>query len=163
MPRGVPATDRIPNFGEVTAHLYRSAQPDGPALEALARRGVKTIINLQLPADVDPAEEVFARAHGIQYLPLPLAGFSAPTEEQIARALDLIERSPGPVLVHCQHGADRTGTVIARYRIERQGWSVAEAMAEAKRYGISPFQLGMKAAIRRAAPHPVAPAPSRAH
>lgn len=156
----MPATDAIPNFGVVTSQLYRSAQPDGPALEALARRGVKTIINLQMPDDVDPAEEVFARAHGIQYVSVPFAGFSAPTDEQIARVLDLIERSPGPVLVHCQHGADRTGTVIACYRITRQGWSVDEAMAEAKRYGISPFQRGMQAYIRRAVPLPVVPATS---
>jgi tyrosine-protein phosphatase SIW14 len=152
MPRGVPATDAIPNFGEVTPHLYRSAQPAGPALESLARRGVKTIINLRMPGDIDPAEEVFARAHDIRYISVPMAGFSAPTDEEIARVLNLIERSPGPVLVHCQHGADRTGTVIAHYRITRQGWSVDAAMAEARRYGLSPFQLGMKDFIRRARP-----------
>lgn len=156
LPRGVPSTDGIPNFGEVTARLYRSAQPTGPALEALARRGVKTIINLRMPGDIDPAEETFAHAHGIGYVSVPLAGFSAPTDEQIARVLDLIERSPGPVLVHCKRGADRTGTVIALYRMRRQGWSLDEAMAEAKRYGISPFQWAMKDYIRHAAEFPVA-------
>lgn len=156
LPRGVPATDGIPNFGEVTAHLYRSAQPDGPALEALARRGVKTIINLRMPGDIDPAEEAFARGHGIQYLSVPLSGFRAPTDEQIARVLDLIERSTGPVLVHCKYGADRTGTVVALYRMRRQGWSLDEALAEAKRYGISPFQWTMKDYIRRSAQLPAA-------
>lgn len=156
LPRGVPATDGIPNFGEVTAHLYRSAQPNRAALEALDRRGVKTIINLRMPDDIDPAEETFAHAHGIGYVSAPLAGFSAPTDEQITRVLDLIERSPGPVLVHCKRGADRTGTVIALYRMRRQGWSRDEALAEAKRYGISPFQWPMKNYIHRAAELPAA-------
>ena len=158
-PRGVPATDGIPNFGEVTSHLYRSAQPDTPALEALARRGVKTIINLRMPDDIDPTEEAFAHAHGIGYFPVPFAGFSAPTDEQIARVLDLIERSPGPVLIHCKRGADRTGTVIAVYRMRRQGWSLDAALAEAKRYGISPFQWAMKDYIRGTAQLP-APVPA---
>ena len=35
-----------------------------------------------------------------------------------------------PVLVHCQHGADRTGTMIAVYRIAVQGWSKAKAIRE---------------------------------
>ncbi len=155
-PRSVPAADGIPNFGEVTARLYRSAQPTGPALEALVRRGVKTIINLRMPDDIDPAEEAFAHAHGIEYCSVPLHGFRAPADAEMARVLDLIERSPGPVLVHCKRGADRTGTVIALYRMRRQGWSLDEVMAEAERYGISPFQWAMKDYIRRAARLPIA-------
>jgi protein tyrosine/serine phosphatase len=36
----------------------------------------------------------------------------------------------GPYLIHCQHGADRTGLMSAMYRILEQGWSVDDALAE---------------------------------
>ena len=40
-----------------------------------------------------------------------------------------------PVLVHCQHGADRTGTMCAMYRILREGWTVDDAIDEMKNGG----------------------------
>ena len=54
-PRGLPSTDQIPNFGEVDARLYRSAQPTPAALVRLAQLGVKTIINLRMPGDIEPS------------------------------------------------------------------------------------------------------------
>lgn len=152
VPRGVPPTDGIPNFGEVDARLYRSAQPTPAALESLVKRGVRTIINLRRPGDIDSAEEVFARAQGIEYHSVPLHGLRAPTNAQVARILDLIERSPAPVLIHCKAGADRTGTIVACYRMQRQGWAVERAFAEALRYGIGWWQWSMRNYIRRFAP-----------
>ena len=54
-----------------------------------------------------------------------------PEKEEVARALSVIfDDSGGPYLVHCQHGADITGTVIASYRIVAQGWDKREAIRE---------------------------------
>ena len=49
-----------------------------------------------------------------------------------------------PVFIHCQHGADRTGVVIAVYRLSHDGWTSRRARDEAKRFGLKPWQLGMK-------------------
>ena len=49
-----------------------------------------------------------------------------------------------PVFIHCQRGADRTGTVIACYRILTQGWTNAQAMKEAESLGLASFQTGKK-------------------
>ena len=38
-----------------------------------------------------------------------------------------------PVFVHCKHGADRTGTMVAFYRILFEGWSKDEAIREMKK------------------------------
>ena len=46
-----------------------------------------------------------------------------------------------PVLVHCQHGSDRTGTMVALYRIVVQGWSKEAALIEMTQggYGFHPM------------------------
>ena len=163
-PRGAPTTEGIPNFGRVTTTLFRGAQPDEAGMAGLQRLGVRTVINLRLASDTWPAEEASARAHGLTYLAAPLAGLSAPTPAQVSQILALIESSPAPVFVHCQHGADRTGTIVACYRMQHDGWTVERAFAEAKLFGFSIFQIGMKHFIRkfsRTAPHS-SPAPAPA-
>jgi protein tyrosine phosphatase (PTP) superfamily phosphohydrolase (DUF442 family) len=140
--------DGIPNFGRVHDTLYRGAQPDKHGIENLRRLGVATIINLRMADDVAPDEEATARRLGLGYIHVPLPGLSAPERAQVDRVLALIETSPKPVFVHCQHGADRTGTVIACYRLRHDGWTLDQAMAEAEHHGISMWQFGMKRCIR---------------
>lgn len=36
----------------------------------------------------------------------------------------------GAVLVHCYHGADRTGLIVASYRVIYQNWDLNEAKRE---------------------------------
>ena len=90
---------------------------------------------------------------------MPLDGWSAPTDAQVARILDLIDRSPAPVLIHCKRGADRTGTIVAVYRMQHQGWTSEAAFAEALRYGIAPWQWGMRSYIRHFAQLPIMAGP----
>jgi protein tyrosine/serine phosphatase len=61
----------------------------------------------------------------------------------------LIETLPPPVFIHCKHGCDRTGTIIACYRIEHDHWSSQAALAEARRYGMSKLARGMRRFIIR--------------
>ena len=142
--RGVPASEGIANFGRVNPALFRGAQPDERGMANLARLGVRAVINLRMPSDTWPGEEAAARAHGLTYGNVPLPGLSAPTDTQVAQVLALIATSPSPVFVHCEHGADRTGTVVACYRMQYDGWTAEQAFAEAKLYGFSVFQSGMR-------------------
>ena len=72
--------------------------------------------------------------------------------------LALIESSPQPVFLHCEHGADRTGTIVACYRMQHDGWTTDRAVAEARQYGMSVLQFGMKHYLRDYRPGPAAPA-----
>jgi protein tyrosine phosphatase (PTP) superfamily phosphohydrolase (DUF442 family) len=142
--RGVPAKEGILNFGQVNARLFRGAQPGAIGITNLQRLGVKTIIDLRLPDEVTKDAVAVAHAIGISCTNVPLRGVGRPTDEQVRTVLGLIDSSPGPVFVHCVHGADRTGTIIACYRIQRDKWSSKTALGEAKRYGISWLEFGMK-------------------
>ena len=142
-PRGVPPSEGIGNFGKVNDKLYRGAQPDADGIRNLARLGIKTIINLRTTNNVWKAEAAEAGACGIIYTNVPLKGVGRPTHSQVATLLALIENLPSPVFVHCEHGCDRTGTIIACYRIRSDRWSNDAALAEARKYGLSKLERGM--------------------
>ena len=111
--RGVPPSEGIGNFGKVNDSLYRGAQPDAAGIKNLAQLGIKTIINLCMTNELWKAEASEASAIGITYTNVPLKGLGRPSDAQVAKLLTLIEALPGPVFIHCQHGCDRTGTIVA--------------------------------------------------
>ena len=145
--RGLPVRAGVLNFGQIDAKLYRGAQPDAAGLQNLKRLGVKLIINLRMPDEVWKPEAAEAAAMGIVYTNIPLKGLGRPAAQQVQEILDLIEAFPGPVFVHCLHGCDRTGTIIACYRIRHDQWSPEAALREAQIYGLSVFERGMKHCI----------------
>jgi protein tyrosine/serine phosphatase len=135
----------LPNFHQVNQQLYRGAQPEEGGIRKLASLGIKTIINLRGEDAGTRAEQKEAEALGLRYFNVPLPGLSRPSNEQVERALALINASENqPVFVHCHHGEDRTGVIVAVYRITHDGWTSEQAKAEAKRYGMSWAQVGMK-------------------
>jgi protein tyrosine/serine phosphatase len=139
----------LPNFQLVNQHLYRGAQPTIKGIAKLAAMGIKTIINLRGEGDLSRNEMEAARRAGVQYRSVPMPNLSKPSDNDVNEALSIInDQQNWPVFVHCKHGEDRTGLIIACYRISRDGWSDKEALKEAKRYGMSWVQFGMKDYIR---------------
>lgn len=135
----------LPNFHQVNEHLYRGAQPKDGGIKKLAQLGIKTIINLRDDDNRARAEEAEAKALGLHYFNVPLPDFNRPADRTIEQILSLIAVPENqPVFVHCRRGADRTGTVVAIYRIEHDGWDSEKAKAEAKQYGLGFWQIGMK-------------------
>jgi len=125
---GVP----VENLHLVAPGIYRSAQPDDEGMAALAAAGMRTVLSLRdFHDDADEAKGTS--------LVLRREEMNAGTIEETAmrRALDVLRQAEKPVLVHCWHGADRTGAVVALYRMVDQGWTAAAAIDEMKhgRYG----------------------------
>jgi uncharacterized protein (TIGR01244 family) len=137
-------TPAIPNFHQVNEIVYRGGQPEPAAWPVLAKMGVKTVVDLRREDEHSTAEEAKAvTAAGMKYVNVPMKGVVSPTNEQIAKVLALLD-SKEPVFVHCKRGADRTGTVIACYRISHDGWQKQQALQEAKSHGMGLVQVGLK-------------------
>jgi tyrosine-protein phosphatase SIW14 len=136
---------KLPNFHQVNSKLYRGAQPKISDLEELAKLGIKTVVNLRGKGEGVVKEEEAARNKGLRYFNVPFERAGRPHDADIERVLSIINTPEyQPVFVHCKQGADRTGTVIAVYRIAHDGWTSTEAKAEANRYGMHPWEIGMK-------------------
>lgn len=134
----------IPNFHQVNEHVFRGGQPTDAGWQSLAKLGIKTVVDLRRTDEHSPAEEAKAvAAAGLNYFNVPMKGVVAPTDEQITKVLTLLD-STEPVFVHCHRGADRTGTVIACYRIAHDGWEPRRALNEARSLGMGWVQLGLK-------------------
>ena len=145
-----PSKEPLPNFQQVNATLYRGAQPPVESLKSLSDKGIKTIINLRGASNETRAEEQQARALGIKFFNLQFPPLSKPDFSQVDQALALInDPANQPVFVHCKHGEDRTGTVIACYRMTHDNWDDEQAIIEAKKFGMSFVQVSMKRFIHK--------------
>lgn len=135
----------VGNFHKVDDNVYRGAQPTDEGFRNLAKLGIKTVIDLREASDRSLAEEKTVTAAGMRYVMIPMRGMQKPSDESIRKALDLLEdKTSGPVFVHCMRGADRTGDVIACYRVEHDLWKNTAALAEARSLGMSWFQKSIQ-------------------
>jgi protein tyrosine phosphatase (PTP) superfamily phosphohydrolase (DUF442 family) len=139
-----PESPPILKFQQVNDHLYRGAQPVGDAFKALAKIGVKTVIDLRDGPHQYAAEKKTVESLGMKFESVPMS-MHAPTDDQIAKVLAMIDdKSAWPVFLHCQGGRDRTSTVIACYRVAHDGWSNQKAYEEAEKEGISKLDVGLR-------------------
>jgi len=121
----------VENVFQVNASLFRGAQPSEPGLAELKKLGISVIVNLRERGAEVESERREAEALGLRFVSIPIGGLSAPARDQVAEFLTLLRRSPhDKIFVHCHLGRDRTGVMIAAYRVAEQHWSAAQAIEE---------------------------------
>jgi len=139
-----PRYAELPNLHQVNPQLYRGGQPKDGGLRKLKDLGVKTIVNLRGEDAHTRAEGEEAHSLGLHYYSISLPGFSKPKDEEVGRVLGIINDPENqPIFIHCHHGKDRTGTIVACYRISHDGWTAEQAKDEAQRYGLGWVEIGM--------------------
>ena len=122
--------------------LLRGQQPTLAQLKKTKHRyDIRTIINLLHWDELEDypecdAERKFAAEGGIRFIHMPL---SVPRPEQITKFLGIVNNSNNwPIFIHCMKGTVRTGTLVALFRIENEGWSNQEAFDEMLSFGFDP-------------------------
>jgi len=116
---------KLQNFYKVDDKIYRSAQPDREEFKDLYKFGIRNVLNLRYFHD--DKDELANTPIKSYHIPI---NTSKMTYEQLVQAVSYLLKTDGKTLVHCLHGSDRTGTVIAGYRIGVQGWSKEKAIDE---------------------------------
>ena len=132
--RRTPATPiaipGVANFAQISPILYRGEQPTAAGFAELKRRGIRTVVSLRtLHGDGDALKGTGLASFRIFAKPWH------PEEEDLLTFLKILsDPNNQPVFVHCQYGSDRTGYMVASYRIVDQGWTYTDAAAEMKAF-----------------------------
>lgn len=144
-------------YGLVNGHLvagglYRSGDIERVGLATLAHLHIERVICLKNSDDrIDvETEKGWLEDIGVEFIWYPLnqnGRFSYSDIKKIPTVLEMIESASTRVLVHCHHGSDRTGVVIACWRIKHKGWTADRAIAEMRKYGNAFYNWGMRRAV----------------
>ena len=129
------AVPGVPKLGEVSSILYRGAQPTRQGFQKLAEMGISIVVDLrERGREVERQQVTKLR---MRFVAIPWNCFH-PEDTDMARFLRLLRDNSGKkVFVHCQTGDDRTGMMIATYRMAEEGWTAEEAMKEMEAYGFT--------------------------
>lgn len=156
-PQGEPAVDAgqaalkprgdikgLSNFAKVSDALYRGAQPTREGFAELKKLGVKTVINLR----AKHSDEKLIKDLGFNYFSIPTDTWDL-DDKHAARFLSIVlDKANQPVFVHCQHGSDRTGTMVAVYRVYEQKWTPDAAMKELPVFGFHKIWVNLKGYLK---------------
>lgn len=138
-------SQNLPNFYKINDQLYRGGQPKKDGFAELKRLGVATVIDLRGNDENASKEKALVEAAGLRFIDVPLKNWGRPSNQDIDSIVAQINDPKNqPVFIHCKRGSDRTGTVIAVYRITQDGWTDKQANEEAKRFGFGWWQVWMK-------------------
>ena len=150
----VPIRPELPgteNLWRVAENFYRGGQPDAEGFRALEAHGIRTVISLRQTVNDVP----LAAGSGLVLVRVPMKSryVSENQSARIVRAMQALRQGlqAGPVLVHCHHGADRTGAIAALWRMLYQGWSRQQALDEliAGGYGYHPMWANIPRYLRK--------------
>lgn len=136
----------LDNVGRVAPGVLRGAQAGRDGYATLKQLGVKTVIDMRTTEN----EKAAVEAAGMKAIAVPIEMTRNGLKEKVDRVVALMaDPANQPVYVHCRHGQDRTGIVVAAYRLKQQGWSLADAEAEMQAFGFNNVWVNFKKFIRQ--------------
>lgn len=137
------------NLGRVASGIYRGEQPGPAGYATLKRLGIKTVIDLR----TSESEKAQVEAAGMKAIAVPIKMTRKGLRQKVDQVVALMaDPANQPVYVHCRHGQDRTGIVVAAYRLSQQAWSLKDAEAEMQSFGFNDVWTNFKAFIRTYTP-----------
>ena len=113
------------NLYKINDSLYRSEQPSKAGMKQLEILGIKTVLNFR--NHHNDKDEVAKTNLIVERIALNTNKIAY---TDIVQTLKIIKQSKKPILLHCLHGSDRTGCMIAAYRMAYNNYTKEEAIAE---------------------------------
>lgn len=143
----------VPQFAAVSTQLYRGAQPKDGGFAELKKLEIGIVVNLRHEPDQIARERSLVEQQGMQYVSIAWRGKQDPTTGQVAQFLNLLRTNPDTkVFVHCERGAERTGVMVACYRISKEGWTADQALNEMEAFRFRGLSFGHLKRFVRAFP-----------
>lgn len=139
--------DGLENFFQVTPKLWSGGEPTANGWNALRELGIKTVISV----DGAPPNLQEARRVGIRYVHLPV-GYSGVDRDVAIKIASAVQRSSGPVYLHCHHGKHRGPAAVALVCQTLYQWDVAQATSWMKQAGTSEQYHGLYRSVARFQP-----------
>ena len=142
------SSDNIKNFRQVAPSIFAGAQPTLPEgiKELKDTYGIKSILKLNR-TDLN-YEMMICHNENIILHSVPINGIEiidCIPKDLVKQALSIIyDESNYPIFIHCTKGADRTGMIVAMYRIDKEGWTVNQALSEMRHYHNALFEFGFR-------------------
>lgn len=133
------------NAGRVAPGVYRGEQPGPGGYATLKQLGIKTVIDLR----TSESEKAQVEAAGMRAIAVPIEMTRKGLKEKVDQVVALMaDPANQPVYVHCRHGQDRTGIVVAAYRMTLDNWSLKDVEAEMQSFGFNDVWVNFKKFIR---------------
>lgn len=124
--------------------VFASGQPTQEQIGILASSGIKHVISLRTPGEIDWSESEVVQAEGMEFYSIPTSGRDGVTPENAETLEQLLARLDGqPVLVHCGT-SNRVGALKAVTARETEGASIEEALAQGRRWGLTGMEQRVK-------------------
>ena len=138
--------DGLINVGRIAPGIYRGAQPTGKGYATLKKMGVRTVISLR----TTDSEKKKVEAAGMRSVEIPMGTFNNGDKDKVDKVVAIIANPANrPVFVHCRQGKDRTGIVVAAYRMKIEGWPLAPAEAEMESFGFNDAWINLRRFLHR--------------
>jgi tyrosine-protein phosphatase SIW14 len=122
----------ISNVGRIAPGILRGNQPKPEGYETLRKMGIRTIINFRTLHD----EKAKVEIAGMSYVEYPISMLEKPKQSDIRKIVGMMaDPANQPLYIHCALGQDRTGIIVAAYRMDIDGWSLQDAIDEMHAFG----------------------------
>lgn len=117
------------------AGIFLASQPSPDDFEQAKAGGVRTVVNLRHPSEIDFDERALVASLGIAYHEPAWNGVDELTDDVLDRNRALLRTAERPLLLHCA-SSNRVGAVWLAYRLLDEDAPIEQALAEAKEVGL---------------------------
>jgi protein tyrosine phosphatase (PTP) superfamily phosphohydrolase (DUF442 family) len=129
-----------------------AGQPQPGGFEQARSMGVRTVVNLRKPGEMQFDQASVVRRLGMEYRSIPFNGGPELTDRVFGAVREVLrDHDRGYLLLHCA-SANRVGAVWLPYRVLDEGVSYEQALREAKMIGLQSeaYEAKARSYIQRA-------------